>query len=70
MEINEAFQIVVGLAIAIGGWFFKRIFKLLDDGAEKMNSLEVDVAMLKVQSAELHDRLDRIETKIDKLLER
>jgi len=70
MTIEQAFMVGVGLAIAIGGWFFKRIFKLLDDGAAKMTTLEVDVAKLKTTSSETHSRLDRIEEKLDRLLER
>ena len=70
MTIEQAFMVGVGLAIAVGGWFFKRIFKLLDDGAAKMTTLEVDVAKLKTTSSETHSRLDRIEEKLDRLLER
>ena len=70
MTIEQAFMVGVGLAIAVGGLFFKRIFKLLDDGAAKMTTLEVDVAKLKTTSSETHSRLDRIEEKLDRLLER
>jgi len=67
---SEVFMVGVGIAIAVGGWFFKRIFKLLDDGAEKMQHLEVDIARLKTHQTETHHRLDSIEKKIDRLLER
>jgi hypothetical protein len=68
MTTEQLFMVVVGLSIAVGGWFFKRIFKLLDDGASKMSTLEVDVAKLKTTSCETHARLDRIEEKLDRLL--
>jgi len=70
MTVETIFQTAVGIAIAIGGWFFKRIFTLLDRGARKMNHLEVDMASLKSVVDETHQRLDRIEEKLDRLLER
>ena len=70
MTAEQLFMAGVGTAIAIGGWYFKRIFKLLEDGAAKMGCLEVDVAKLKTTSTETHARLDRIEEKLDRLLER
>ena len=70
MAIETAFQIVVGAAILAGGWFFKRIFTLLDRGQRKMNLLEVDMASMKAVVDETHQRLDRIEEKLDRLLER
>ena len=70
MTIEQLFMVGVGLAFSLADWFFKRIFKLLDDGASKMNSLEVDVAKLKTHIHDTHARLDRIEEKLDRLLER
>ena len=70
MSIENGFMIFATTAIAVGGWFLKRIFKLLDDGAAKMNGIEVDVTMLKSYQSDDRDRLDRIEAKIDRLLDR
>jgi uncharacterized protein YwgA len=70
MEAEGIFQILVALAIVIGGWFFKRIFTLLDRGQRKMNHLEVDMAAMKAVVDETHQRLDRIEEKLDRLLQR
>ena len=70
MGLEGYFMTLTALAIAIGGWFFKRIFSLLDRGAERMNHLEVDVASLNAKVQDTHQRLDRIEEKIDRLLER
>ena len=70
MGIEVYFMSITGLALAIGGWFFKRIFCLLDKGQERMNMLEVDVASLNAKVQDTHDRLDRIEEKIDRLPER
>jgi len=67
---QHAFMIMVGVAIAIGGWFFKRIFKLLDEGAIKMNETAVEIARLKTHQSETQHRLNSIEKKIDRLLER
>ena len=70
MTTEMIFQTLVGLAILIGGWFFKRIFTLLDRGQRKMNLLEVDMAKVQTVVDETHQRLDRIEAKLDRLLQR
>ena len=63
-------MVVFGILVAIAGWFFKRIFKLLDDGAAKMQEMGIEIAKLKTHQTDTHHRLDSIEKKIDRLLER
>jgi chaperonin cofactor prefoldin len=70
MEFKDLLQAATAVAICVGGWFFKRIFKVLDQYVDKTNNLEIDVARIKVENTGMNNRLDRIEGKIDKLLER
>jgi hypothetical protein len=67
---THIFMAVVAILATIGGWFFKRIFKLLDDCAVKMQVIEVEVARVKTDQSSIHHRLDSIDKKLDRLLER
>jgi len=70
MEANDIVQIVLGVALTSMGFFLKRVVGQLDQTIKRVGDIEIDVAALTVESRELHDRLERIEDKIDRLLER
>ena len=70
METNDFVQIVLGVALTSMGFFLKRVVGQLDQTIKRVGDIEIDVAALTVESRELHDRLERIEDKIDRLLER
>ncbi len=70
MEPNDIVQIVLGVALTSMGFFLKRVIDQLDQTIRRVRDVEIDVASLAVESRELHDRLERIEDKIDRLLER
>ena len=70
MEFTQILQGIMGLLMAIGGYFVKQIFRELQDGAARMCALEQEIARQKQQANDLEQRLDRIEDKIDRLLER
>lgn len=70
METNDFVQIVLGVALTSMGFFLKRVIGQLDQTIKRVGDIEIDVAALTVESRELHDRLERIEDKIDRLLER
>jgi uncharacterized protein YoxC len=70
METNDIVQIVLGVALTSMGFFLKRVVHQLDQTIRRVRDVEIDVAALAVESRELHDRLERIEDKIDRLLER
>ena len=70
MEISQILQAIMGFLMAVFGYFVKRIFQELQDGAARMCALEQEIARQKQQANDLEQRLDRIEDKIDRLLER
>ena len=70
MEFTQILQGIMGLLMAIGGYFVKQIFRELQDGSARMSALEQEIARQKQQANDLEQRLDRIEDKIDRLLER
>lgn len=70
MELAQILQSVLTLAVAVFGFFFKKLFDQLEEGAKRMTALENEITRQKQQADDLGDRLDRIEDKIDRLLER
>jgi uncharacterized protein YoxC len=70
MEANDIVQIVLGVALTSMGFFLKRVVHQLDQTIKRVGDVEIDVAALAVESREMRDRLERIEDKIDRLLER
>ena len=70
MDFTQILQAVMGFLMAVGGYFVKQIFHELQVGAARMCALEQEIARQKQQANDLEQRLDRIEDKIDRLLER
>ena len=70
MEPNDIVQLVLGITLAAMGFFLKRVFDQLDESVKRIRDVEIDVAALTAEGRETHDRLERIEDKVDRLLER
>ena len=69
MELANFIQSAMGLGIAVFGFFIKRILTLLDDGQRRMTQIEIELARQKQETDDMGQRLERIEDKIDILLE-
>ena len=69
MELANFIQSAMGLGIAVCGFFIKRILTLLDDGQSRMTQIEIELARQKQETDDMGQRLERIEDKIDILLE-
>jgi len=70
MTAEEIFTGALAIAIATCAFFIKRILQTVDDGQRRLLKLELENARLKQSEHDLHDRLDRIEEKLDRLLSR
>jgi len=70
MELAQILQAIMGFLMAVFGYILKRIFQELQDGSARMCALEQEISRQKQQANDLEQRLDRIEDKIDRLLER
>ena len=69
----EVVEILTGaLALGMGAiiFFIKRILGTIDEGQRRILKIEIELARMKQSESDLHDRLDRIEEKLDKLLEK
>jgi hypothetical protein len=63
-------QGLVGIVLAMGGYAFKAIFHRLERNEGRLNSLEVAMAKNMEQNRSIFQRLETIEEKIDRLLEK
>ena len=70
MELGQILHSVLTIAVAVFGFFFKKLFDQLEEGARRMTKMEKEISRQKQQADDLDGRLDRIEAKLDRLLER
>lgn len=77
MEALSYFDLLLGLVIAIGAWWCKtqhgevqRLSKLLSQTREEVAKEYVSVHRQQSDMDRVIDRLDRLETKLDRLFEK
>ena len=70
MEAEQLFTGALAIAIGTCAFFIKRILQTVDDGQHRLLKCELELARLMQSEKDLHDRLDRIEEKLDQLLSR
>ena len=77
MEVAGYIDILIGLIIAIGGWWckqqhdeLKRVTVLLNRTREEVAKEYVSVTRQQSDMDRVIDRLDRLEGKLDRLIER
>lgn len=68
MELIEIIQGGMACAVAVCGFFIKRILSMLDDGQKRMTQMEIELARMKQSEHDMRDTLDRIEEKLDQLI--
>lgn len=67
---TEFLQAAMAIAIGGCGFFIKRMMTLIDECQRRMTCIEIEVSRMKQSERDLADRLERIEEKLDKLLEK
>lgn len=70
METDTLIQIFMGVIIGIGGFFIKHLFHTLHYHEKRINELEVMVSKQSADSINLFKKIDNIESKLDRLLEK
>ena len=68
MQIEQFIQASLAIAVAVGGFFIKRILSLMDNGERRMTQIEIELARMKQSERDMRDALERIEEKLDQLL--
>ena len=77
MEMNSYIDLLIGIVIAVGGWWYKtqhdelkRVTVLLNRTREEIAKEYVSVTRQQSDMDRVIDRLDRLEGKLDRLIER
>ena len=77
MEMASYIDLLIGLIIAVGGWWckqqhdeLKHVTVLLNRTREEIAKVYVSVARQQSDMDRVIDRLDRLEGKLDRLIER
>lgn len=63
-------QVTGGVLFAVGAWVIKMAFLKIECSTKRINSLEVAMARNTSENETLFKRLDNIESKLDRLLEK
>ena len=70
MDFNMILNIVLGSALAIGGWFVRQMWDAVQNLKDDLKKIEVDMPTHYVRKDEMAARFDRIEDLLDKLYEK
>jgi hypothetical protein len=70
MDFNMILNIVLGSALAIGGWFVRQMWDAVQKLKDDLKKIEVDMPTNYVRKDEMAARFDRIEDLLDKLYEK
>lgn len=70
MDFNMILNIVLGSALAIGGWFVRQMWDAVQKLKDDLKKIEVDMPTHYVRKDEMAARFDRIEDLLDKLYEK
>ena len=63
-------QVTGGVLFAVGAWVIKTAFHKIECAAKRIKSLEISMARNTSENETLFKRLDGIESKLDRLLEK
>jgi hypothetical protein len=67
---QDLFNYIVGTLLAILGWFGKTLWDAVQSLKEDLKDIEVDLPSTYVKKTELDNRLQKIETMLDKIFDR
>lgn len=70
MDYQALLNIVLGVALSIGGWFVRQMWDAVQKLKDDLKNIEVDLPTHYVRKDEMAARFDRIEELLDKLYER
>jgi chaperonin cofactor prefoldin len=70
MDYQALLNIILGVALSIGGWFVRQMWDAVQNLKDDLKRIEVDMPTHYVRKDEMASRFDRIEDLLDKLYEK
>ena len=70
MEMQAILNIILGSALAVGGWFVRQMWDAVTKLKDDLKKIEVDMPTNYVRKDDMESRFDRIEALLDKLYEK
>jgi hypothetical protein len=70
MDPQTAIDLVVGTALAVIGWFARRLYEATENLRRDIHQIEVDLPKHYVSKEDWHDSLRKIESMLEKIFDR
>ena len=70
MDFNLILNIVLGSALAIGGWFVRQMWDAVQNLKDDLKRIEVELPTSYVRKSDLDSRLDKLELLLDRIFEK
>jgi chaperonin cofactor prefoldin len=70
MDMNLIINIVLGVALSVGGWFVRQMWDAVQNLKEDIQRIEVELPTSYVRKADLDARLDKIDDTLEKIFDR
>ena len=70
MDFNIILNIVLGSALAIGGWFVRQMWDAVQNLKDDLKKIEVELPTNYVRKSDLDSRLDKLELLLDRIFEK
>ena len=70
MDMNLIINIVLGVALSVGGWFVRQMWDAVQNLKSDIQRIEVELPTNYVRKSDLDARFDRLESALDKIFEK
>jgi chaperonin cofactor prefoldin len=70
MDMNLIINIVLGVALSVGGWFVRQMWDAVQNLKSDIQRIEVELPTSYVRKSDLDARFDRLESALDKIFEK
>jgi chaperonin cofactor prefoldin len=70
MDMNLIINIVLGVALSVGGWFVRQMWDAVQNLKSDIQRIEVELPTNYVRKSDLDARLDKIDDMLEKLFDK
>lgn len=70
MDMNTIINIVLGVALSVGGWFVRQMWDAVQNLKQDIQRIEIELPTSYVRKSDLDARLDKIDDMLEKLFDR